>query len=149
MRSACSITIRLALGTSTPTSITVVATSTFRLPATNCAMISAFSAGFMRPCTKPMASWGSAACSSASVSVAAFSCRLSLSSISGHTQYACCPFWQVLSTKPSTSARRTLFTNLVLMGVRLGGNSSMVETSKSAKNVIASVRGMGVADIIS
>ena len=29
-----------------------------------------------------------------------------------------------------------------------GGNSSMTDTSKSAKKLMASVRGMGVADII-
>ncbi|MNP85191.1 hypothetical protein D3C76_1848140 [compost metagenome] len=45
--------IRLALGTSTPTSMTVVATSNCRLPALNSAMISAFSAGFMRPWISP------------------------------------------------------------------------------------------------
>jgi hypothetical protein len=52
-RSACSITIRLALGTSTPTSITVVATSTDISPEENLAITSAFSAVGMRPCSRP------------------------------------------------------------------------------------------------
>ncbi|EQD18080.1 ATP-dependent DNA helicase RecG domain protein [Neisseria meningitidis NM1476] len=60
MRSACSMTIRAALGTSTPTSMTVVATKTFSPPEENRAITSAFSAAFMRPCTSPILSSGNA-----------------------------------------------------------------------------------------
>jgi hypothetical protein len=57
-RSACSITIRLALGTSTPTSITVVATSTSMSPAAKAAITACFSSAFSRPCTSPTRSSG-------------------------------------------------------------------------------------------
>ena len=43
----------VAFGTSTPTSITVVATSTSSSPALNAAMIERRSAGFSRPCRQP------------------------------------------------------------------------------------------------
>ena len=46
MRSACSITISVAFGTSTPTSITVVATRSWITRALNAAMTSAFSEAF-------------------------------------------------------------------------------------------------------
>ena len=76
----------LALGTSTPTSITVVATSNCSSPATKAAMVAAFSAGFMRPCSRPTRSSGNAATRVSKVSVAVCSCSASDSSISGHTQ---------------------------------------------------------------
>ena len=47
-----------------------------------------------------------------------------------------------------TPSRLASLNTLVTMGVRPGGSSSMVLTSRSAKSVIASVRGMGVALII-
>jgi hypothetical protein len=52
-RSACSITISVALGTSTPTSITVVATSTPSSPAAKRAITASFSGPFIRPWTSP------------------------------------------------------------------------------------------------
>ena len=48
-----------------------------------------------------------------------------------------------------TSSRRASETSLVTTGVRPGGSSSMTDTSRSAKNVMASVRGMGVALMLS
>ena len=48
-----------------------------------------------------------------------------------------------------TSSRRVSANSLVTTGVRPGGSSSMVLTSRSANSVIASVRGIGVALIIS
>jgi hypothetical protein len=49
MRSAFSITIKLAFATSTPTSITVVATSRSIWPALNAAITDSFSRAAMRP----------------------------------------------------------------------------------------------------
>ena len=43
----------VACGTSIPTSITLVASSTSISPARKLSMIAAFSFGFMRPCTSP------------------------------------------------------------------------------------------------
>ncbi|KGS71213.1 ATP-dependent DNA helicase RecG [Burkholderia pseudomallei MSHR7527] len=62
-RSACSITISDAFGTSTPTSITVVATSNCTSLRENASITAAFSAGASRPCTSPTFSSGSAAAS--------------------------------------------------------------------------------------
>ncbi|MNF84539.1 hypothetical protein D3C84_669080 [compost metagenome] len=78
--------IRLALGTSTPTSITVVATSNCRLPALNSAITAAFSAGFMRPWISPTFSSPRAAVRSSKVVSAAWQVSSSDSSISVHTQ---------------------------------------------------------------
>ena len=86
-RSACSMTIRLAAGTSTPTSMTVVATSRRISPLVNSFMTALFSAAFMRPCSRPTITPGSAALSSAWVAVAFCRSRCSLSSTSGQTQY--------------------------------------------------------------
>ena len=55
--------IRLALGTSTPTSITVVDTSTLICPPANSDITAAFSAGGMRPCSRPTILSGNAALS--------------------------------------------------------------------------------------
>ena len=52
-----------ALGTSTPTSITVVATSRSISPALNATIVASFSAAFRRPCTSPTRTPGSSACS--------------------------------------------------------------------------------------
>jgi hypothetical protein len=43
----------VAFGTSTPTSITVVATNTSNLRSRNAFMVSSFSAEFIRPCNNP------------------------------------------------------------------------------------------------
>ncbi len=49
----------LALGTSTPTSMTVVATSICVSPSLNARIAASFSAGFMRPWTRPTRNSGS------------------------------------------------------------------------------------------
>ncbi len=72
MRSAFSITMRLAFGTSTPTSMTVVATSRSSLPALNDTMTASFFLPVMRPCTRPMRTSGRAEASTAAVSSAAW-----------------------------------------------------------------------------
>ncbi len=71
MRSAFSITIRLALGTSTPTSITVVATSRSSLPCLNEVMTASFCLPAIRPWIRPMRTPGSASASCAAVFSAA------------------------------------------------------------------------------
>ena len=90
-RSACSITMSEALGTSTPTSITVVLTNTPIVPLSNNAMTAFFSAGGMREWSKPtitgFAPGGfKASVSKAWVSVALVRSSASLSSINGQTQ---------------------------------------------------------------
>ena len=85
-RSACSITISEALGTSTPTSMTVVLTNTPICPCTNSDMTAFFSACGMRECSKPIMTPGSASHRAWCVSVALRKSSASLSSISGHTQ---------------------------------------------------------------
>ena len=54
-RSACSITITVAAGTSTPTSTTVVATSSRHPPAANSASVASRTAASCRPCASPTA----------------------------------------------------------------------------------------------
>ena len=86
MRSACSITMSVALGTSTPTSITVVATRSWITFALKAAITCAFSTGFRRPWTRPTARSGKVALMVSKVSIAVFSCSASDSSMSGQTQ---------------------------------------------------------------
>ena len=86
MRSACSITMSVALGTSTPTSITVVATRSWMRLALKSAITCAFSAGFRRPCTRPTARSGNVDFIVSKVSMAVFNCSASDSSMSGQTQ---------------------------------------------------------------
>jgi hypothetical protein len=83
---ACSITIREAFGTSTPTSITVVLTNTPIWPLVNSAITAFFSGAVNLECSSPTDTPGSAALSWAWVSVALLRSSASLSSISGQTQ---------------------------------------------------------------
>ena len=124
--------IRLASGTSTPTSMTVVATSRSSRPALNAVITASLRAPGMRPCTSPMRTSGSAAASAAAVSSAAWCRTTSDSSISGHTQYARRPDRQAASMRATTSSRRASGSTTVRTGVRPGGSSSMTETSRSA-----------------
>ncbi len=71
MRSAFSMTMSVALGTSTPTSMTVVATKSWIPPSLKRRMVESFAAGGIRPWTRPTASSGNAAASAAAVSSAA------------------------------------------------------------------------------
>ena len=76
----------VAFGTSTPTSMTVVATSTSSAPARKAAIVASFSAGAIRPCSSPRRSPASSPASSRSyVSSADATSSFSLSSMSGHT----------------------------------------------------------------
>ena len=71
-RSAFSMTIRVAFGTFTPTSMTVVDTSTPISFFTKASMMASFSVLFIFPCKKPTLTWGIASCSCAEKSTAAF-----------------------------------------------------------------------------
>ena len=85
-RLASSTTIAVALGTSTPTSITVVATSTSISPLRNASKIAAFSGEGRRPCSNASRSpFSSSARSRSNVSVADATSSFSDSSMSGHT----------------------------------------------------------------
>ncbi len=81
-----SIIIRLAFGTSTPTSITVVAINSWISFALKACMTASFSAGFIRPCTSPTRKSGSATLSSSHVASAAWASSRSDSSINVQTQ---------------------------------------------------------------
>ena len=48
----------------------------------------------------------------------------------------------------TTSSRRVSASATVFTGVRPGGSSSMIDTSRSAYAVMAKVRGIGVAVMI-
>src|SRR5438105_3912976 len=83
--------MRVAFGTSTPTSMTVVAMSSWIFPAWKASIALSFFAPGMRPCTRPTRTPGSASVRRAAVSSAACARSSSDSSISGQTQYACRP----------------------------------------------------------
>ena len=82
----------VALGTSTPTSMTVVATSTSILPAAKALIVASFSAAGIWPCSG--ATRRSDRCPAASPG-AAFSTAIAVPSSAaetfGHTTYACLP----------------------------------------------------------
>jgi hypothetical protein len=80
------MTISEALGTSTPTSITVVDTSTPMTPAENSSITAFFSAVGMRECSRPTMTPGSISLKYSWVAVAFDRSSASLSSISGQTQ---------------------------------------------------------------
>ena len=95
----------MAFGTSTPTSITVVATSTSSSPALNARIIVALLVRRrMRPCTRPTRTSGSAAAQLVAARLRRRCERRasSDSSISGHTQYA----WRPARAARARCARR-------------------------------------------
>jgi hypothetical protein len=84
-RSACSITMTLAAGTSMPTSITVVATSSRSFPAENAVSAPSRTAASCWPCARPQ-TWPNLPRSMAKRSSAAATSSVSLSATSGQTQ---------------------------------------------------------------
>ena len=149
-RSASSTIITVAFGTSTPTSMTVVATSASRSPRRNSSITASFCFDGSCPCSRPSRRPASSSCCSRSYSsVAARASTLPLSSTSGQTTYAWRP--------DSTSVRRRFHaaswssgfgpTTFVVIGVRPGGISRSSERSRSPYTSIAAVRGIGVAVI--
>ena len=137
------------MGTSTPTSITVVDTSTSSSCALKLCITAAFSGPFMRPCSRPMRLPGRRGRATSSIYAEAACMSLSPSSISGHTIYACRPAPSCRARKPYISARFLPVMAYVFTGVRPGGSSSSTEMSKSPNKSSPSVRGMGVALITS
>ena len=131
-RSAFSMIISEALGTSTPTSMTVVATSRCSSPRLKASIVACFSPGFIRPCTKPTRSSGRAAVNCSHVVWAACATTSSLSSMIVHTQYACRPSAQAERMRSMSSGRRPAPSTTVCTGVRPGGSSSIADTSRSA-----------------
>ena len=85
-RSAPSTTISVALGTSTPTSITVVATSTASSPPAKRAITASLSGALHPPVDQPDLVVAEALLSSRARSSAAAASLFSLSSTNGHTQ---------------------------------------------------------------
>ena len=147
--SASSTTIIVAFGTSTPTSITVVATNTSNSRSRNLFIVNSLSLDDMRPCNNPSrkpcnSSWPkrSNTCSADATS------NLSLSSINGHTTKPCCPAATASRISPHIiCSNNGPAAHFVTIGVRPGGSSSNTLTSKSPYTVIAAVRGIGVAVI--
>ena len=165
----------VASGTSTPTSTTVVETSTGAAPDAKRASALSFSSAGSRPCRTPTstpASSGSARSSSttsrtarggrrgaapASPRVAGSSATRSAPSASsavilGHTTYALPP--ESISSRTrlhvrASHAGRSAGTTNDVIGDRPAGSSRSTDVSRSPKTVIATVRGMGVAVIAS
>ncbi len=149
-RSASSTSMTVAFGTSTPTSITVVATSTCTVPPRNAAIIASFSFDFIWPCSNPTRRpRSSSACSRSYSAVAAFASTLPLSSTSGHTTYAWCPAstWPRRCSHAAACSSGLGPTTVVAIGVRPGGISRSSDWSRSPYTSIAAVRGIGVAVI--
>ncbi len=82
------MTITVALETSMPTSITVVATRTWISPARNRRMVSSRSSALSRPWTRPTSRSGHRAANDCAIVVAARRSARSDSSITGSTTYA-------------------------------------------------------------
>ncbi len=141
----------VALGTSTPTSITVVATRQSIRPARKRSITCSRVWRLSRPCSaarcRPAS--GPASSSLSTLRTPARSRSLapesSQPSIVGTTTYACSPASSRSRTRAYAPARPSGATTRVSIGVRPGGGSSIVEMSRSPKSVIPNVRGMGVA----
>ncbi len=120
-----------ALGTSTPTSITVVDTMMALAPDLNRSIASFFSSALMRPCRSPTPHSGNSAFSVSHVSTADFRSSFSDSSTSGSTKYACLPSAMYLRTALYTPRSRDSGNDIVFTGIRDAGFSRMYETSMS------------------
>ena len=106
----------VAFGTSTPTSMTVVATSTSRRPSRNWCMVASLSAEPRRPCSRPRRRPSSSpAASSANVSSADRTSSLSDSSMSGRDDVRLAPGGHL-------AAHRGPHGGLVVLGAGPGGD---------------------------
>ncbi len=119
-----------ALGTLTPTSTTVVATSTFSRPSANSAITASFSGPGRPPWTRPTPSPSSSRRISARFSAAARS-AVSDSEIRGQIQKAWAPLAVAWRSRSTTSPIRGMGAARVATGVRPGGFSVRRETSRS------------------
>ena len=164
-RSASMTTMIVALGTSTPTSITVVDIRTSISPSEKACIVVFFSSvescpckiAIRRPLSGPACRVG-ANSSTLTTGVDVVPKRKSISLlvesvalIRGATTYA---WWPLATSSRMRSQARSKNAGLskagmtwVVMGWRPNGNSRSVEISKSPKTVIATVRGIGVAVI--
>ena len=132
---------------STPTSMTVVATSTSRAPARNSAMTRSFSAEGSWPCSRPTRRPASSAPARRSASATTeVAWTRSEPSTRGQTTKARWPAATSWRTRDqASSASSGVRSHRVTTGCRPGGSSSMMVMSRSPKTTMAAVRGMGVA----
>ena len=158
-RSACSITIQVAFGTSTPTSTTLVAIKIWIVPCRKASRIRCCSDSSTREWTRPSLNCGKTFSERNSyIRSAVFKVFLrlpvsvsssSVSSIRGYTKYAWCPQLTSFATKSYTRLSLPMRVRYVFIGLRPQGIVLMIDTSRSPNTVRASVRGIGVALIIS
>jgi len=124
------MTMMVALGTLTPTSTTVVATSTESRPSANSAITASLAAGVILPWIKPTLGPMVSLSSTARVS-AALRSMSSDSETSGQIQKAWAPPATASRRRCSTWPMRPMGTARVATGVRPGGFSSIRLTSRS------------------
>ena len=121
-----------AFGTSMPTSITVVDTSTCTSPAANARMTRSFSSWRILPCTSARRySGNTSAARWSAISVAARTSTFDDSSTSGYTTYAWRPASSARRTIAYASSRRDWGSACVSTGARPGGSSRITDTSRS------------------
>ena len=137
--------IRLALGTSTPTSITVVATNNWMSPFLKSIITLFFSSLLIRPWIRPTRVLGSKLARFSEITSAASHSNASDSSINVQTQYTCLPLIHASLTLLIMSARFSFDITAVLTRSLPGGKSFITVESKSAYTLIANVLGIGVA----
>ena len=145
--SAFSIIIKLAFGTSIPTSITVVQTKTSIFPSLKFSITESFWDLFNLLWTKPTFRFLLFFEIHSFADSAAWTSRLSDSSIIVQSQKAWFPSEQITSRRSTRSSFLSFDITEVITGFLPGGISSIFDTLKSAKIVIARVLGIGVAVI--
>ena len=139
----------VAFSTSTPTSITVVATIAWISPTRNRSMIAARSSRLSLPCiASSRHPFIGPACSIARCDCTSFN-PAEDSSIAGTTMYAWSPAFSCFAANSYTSADRAPVAHRVMIGIRPGGSVRIVEMSRSPNAVNDSVLGIGVAVITS
>ncbi len=131
-RSASWTIMIVAFGTSTPTSITVVATRTSSSRALKLAITLRRSAGGRRPWRQPTRYPRSSAERSRSASSsAARATRVSDASMSGQTTYAWRPSSRWRRSRAYASALRSSLTQAVTIGLRFAGGAAISDTARS------------------
>ena len=147
--SAVMMIMTVALGISTPTSITGVAINTSMLPALNLSITSCFSGRVIRPCSNAVLMPASLPLVKELYSATAEAPgTFSDGSIRGHTMNACLPSaicWR--SSANASSCSKGVLAHRVSVFLRFRGSVFNVDISISPYMVIWSVRGIGVADI--
>ena len=141
------MTITVALGTSTPTSITTVAINASISPARKRSITASRSSRFIRPCIPARRRPASGPCANISRCDATSLSPKSDSSTAGTTMNACSPRAMRSLTNLYASRLRASVRMRVCTGERLSGRCKIVDTSRSPYTVSESVRGIGVAVI--